>query len=180
MRTDIVLTVTGPDRVGIVEEVTGTLLDLDGNVEASRMARLGGEFAILSLVALPEDRVESVASAFEGLVARGYRVTAGPAQPEADVSHEGWPAFHIRVEGADHEGIIHEIAAGLAGRGITIESAETSTSAASLSGTPLFSMAATVLVPPELPEGEWRDDLGHAADRSNVDVTVTPAVGGAR
>ncbi len=54
MRTDIVFTLTGTDRIGIVEEVTGVLLGLEGNVETSRMVRLGGEFALLMLVSLPD------------------------------------------------------------------------------------------------------------------------------
>jgi len=56
MAKDIVLTLTGRDRVGIVEEVTGVLLGLGANVGTSRMTRLGGEFAILSLVSLPSSR----------------------------------------------------------------------------------------------------------------------------
>ena len=177
MRTDIVVTLTGPDRVGIVEEVTGVLLDLDGLIEASRMARLGGEFVILSLVSLPEHNVAGIDAAFAKLAAEGYRVASGPALREVAPAHEGWGAYRIQVHGADHEGIIHEIAAGLARRGITIESAESTTTAAPLSGTPLFSMDAIVLVPPALPEPDWRADLTEAASRSNVDVTVSAAGG---
>ena len=57
MRTSIVLTLTGPDRVGIVEDVTGILLAVDANVDTSRMAHLGGEFAILMLLSMPAERV---------------------------------------------------------------------------------------------------------------------------
>ena len=49
MRKNIVFTLTGSDKIGIVEEVTKVFLDHNGNVETSRMARLGGEFAILML-----------------------------------------------------------------------------------------------------------------------------------
>jgi glycine cleavage system transcriptional repressor len=50
MRNHLVYTLTGSDRIGIVEEVTKMLLDHGGNVETSRMVRLGGEFAMLMLV----------------------------------------------------------------------------------------------------------------------------------
>jgi glycine cleavage system transcriptional repressor len=174
---DIILTLTGPDRVGIVEEVTSALLDLGGNVEASRMARLGGEFAILSLVSLPEDGAARVDAALAPLVAQGYRLTVGPAAAGAAPARAGWAAYRIEVAGADHEGIIHDVAAGLARRGITIESAETATSAAAVSGLPLFSMVALVLVPPAASDDDWRADLTEAASRSNVDITATPAGG---
>ena len=46
MRKNLVMTVTGNDRIGIVEEVTGLVLSFEGNVDASKMARLGGEFVM--------------------------------------------------------------------------------------------------------------------------------------
>ena len=57
MQRNLVLTLTGPDRIGIVEGVTKLLVDRDGNVEMSRMARLGGEFAILMLVSYRPTRL---------------------------------------------------------------------------------------------------------------------------
>lgn len=39
MPTNIVLILTGPDRVGLVEAMTKHLLDRGGNVETSRMTR---------------------------------------------------------------------------------------------------------------------------------------------
>jgi glycine cleavage system transcriptional repressor len=175
MQTDIVLTFTGPDRVGIVEDVTAVLLELEGNVGASRMAHLGGEFAILSLVSLSAAKLARFDEAFAALAAEGYRVIYSETVHAELPVHEGWKPYRIEVRGADHEGIVHEIAAGLAHRGITIESAETNTSAAPITGTPLFSMIAVVLVPPELEDVLWRGDLMEAAGRSNVDIDVTPA-----
>jgi glycine cleavage system transcriptional repressor len=177
MRSDIVLTLTGPDRVGIVEEVTGILLGLGGNIETSRMARLGGEFAILMLLALPSERVAELEGAFAHLVEQGYKTTVDSTKPEIGV-HEGWLRYRILVTGADHEGIIHEVAHGLAGRGINIESAETGTTLAPVSGTPLFFMTAEVVVPPELAGKGWEGDLQKAAALANVDIEVQPVVAG--
>jgi glycine cleavage system transcriptional repressor len=173
MRTDIVLTLTGPDRVGIVEEVTAALLGVGGNVESGRMARLGGEFAVLMLVSVPADDVDGLDAAFATLTGHGYTMAYRRSQPAAPAAHAGWPAYRVDVEGADHEGIIHEIAHGLSARGIQIESAETTTSPASLSGTTLFSMTALVLVPPALAEADWQAELTEAGHRSNVDVAIS-------
>jgi glycine cleavage system transcriptional repressor len=175
MRTNIVFTLTGPDRVGLVEEVTRLMLDLGGNVETSRAVRLGGEFAILMLVTLPAENVAGLDSAFLHLTSSGYRMTIGETEDTYEAAHRGWRPYRIEVNGADHEGIIHEIARGLSQRGINIESMETGTSAASVSGTPLFHMNALVVVPPELPEGQWLPELHEAASQANVDVDVSPA-----
>ena len=45
MRKNIVLTLAGHDRIGIVERITKEVLNGGGNIVGSRMARLGGEFA---------------------------------------------------------------------------------------------------------------------------------------
>ena len=74
--------------------------------------------------------------------------------------------------GADHEGIVHEIAQGLSGQGISIESMETGVAEAPVSGTPLFSMTALVVVPPHLGESEWIGVLAEAGNQANVDIEV--------
>ncbi|HEY3318141.1 MAG TPA: ACT domain-containing protein [Coriobacteriia bacterium] len=173
MAAQIVFTLTGPDRVGLVDEVTELLLDLGGNVETSRMMRLGGEFAMLMLVSLPDVELAKLDASLAHLTGAGYKVTASRTEERPD-EHAGWLPYRIEVMGADHEGIIHRIAHGLSRRGINIESAETETKQAPVSATPLFSMTTLVLVPPELAEPDWRVELEEAAQRANVDVTVKP------
>lgn len=173
MRNEMVLTLTGPDRVGIVEEVTRVLARAGGNVSTSRMARLGGEFAIIMLVSLPAEGAAQ--AAFGDLEAEGYSVVLRPVKATTEPDHAGWPAYRIEVCGADHEGIVHEMAAGLSALGISIESIETSTVSAPQSGTPLFTMLAHVVVPPALDESEWTGAVREAGNRSNVDVIVVPS-----
>src|SRR4051812_22080239 len=124
MPTNFVLTLTGPDRIGIVEEVTGLLLEFGGNVETSRMARLGGEFAVLMLVSMPAGRLSGLDEGLEVLTARGYKVTTTVAGGTYAEAHPGWHPYRIEVHGADHEGIIHEVAHYLSGYGISIESVD--------------------------------------------------------
>lgn len=174
MTARIVLTLTGPDRVGIVEDVTRALLGVGGNVESSRMARLGGEFAIIMMVALPEAHVEAVDGALAPLVAQGYTVghqTCAACTP----SHDGWDTYEISVEGADHEGIVHDIASGLSQQGISIESMETGIVEAPVTGAQLFTMRAVVVVPPAVADSQWIAAVQQAGDRANVDVDVTKA-----
>ena len=54
MQKSFVITITGDDRVGIVDDVTKIILAHHGNVDSSRMARLGGVFAMLFLVSTAE------------------------------------------------------------------------------------------------------------------------------
>lgn len=171
MSSNIVFTLSGPDRVGLVEDVTRTFLELGGNVGTSRMTRLGGEFAMLVLVSLPEDSAEATEAAFQPFVDQGYRVTLTPAR-QVEAAYDGWAAYAVSVTGADHEGIVHEIAAQLSRAGINIESMETGATEAPVSGTPLFMMSAKVLVPPTLAEADWVAALDEAARRTGVDIEV--------
>ncbi len=175
MRTNIVLTLTGADRVGIVDEVTQLLFDLGGNVETSQMARLGGEFAILMLVSMPAEQISRLDQAVQHLLARGYKVTFTQTQQTYAETYAGWMPYQIEVEGADHEGLIHEIAHALSQSGITIEAMETGTVRAANSGTILFTMAASVLVPPAVAKQDWIGALEEVAHGLKLDLQVTPA-----
>src|SRR3954468_15088878 len=99
MQRNFVLTLTGPDRIGIVDQVTRLLLDRGGNVETSRMVRLGGEFAILMLASLPADQFLGLDRDFEPLTAQGYKMTTTQAEPAAAAeAHAGWLPYRIEVQ----------------------------------------------------------------------------------
>ena len=173
MRTNIVLTLTGADRIGLVEEITKLLLELGGNVETSRMARLGGEFVILMLVSIPAEQLADLDRDVEYLITQGYKVTTSQTAQTYAEAHPGWLSYQIEVQGADHEGIIHQVARHLSQRGINIESMDTGTAPAPISGTPLFTMTALVAVPPNLPGQDWQVALEEVERQLNVDISVS-------
>jgi len=175
MRNNLVFNLTGPDRIGIVEDVTQMLLEHDGNVETSRMVRLGGEFAILMLVSIPIDNVAALGKAVESLRAEGYTITIGQTDQTYADQYRGWLPYHIELQGADHEGIVHEVARYLAQRGINIEAMETALVAGAMSGVPLFTMTAQVVVPPALVEQDWVAELEGVGQHLNVDIQVSTA-----
>jgi glycine cleavage system transcriptional repressor len=177
MRTNIVFTLTGTDRIGLVDNITELLLGLDGNVETSRMARLGGEFAVLMLVSLPADQVAAIERRFETLTAQGFKVTVSQTESGPSGAQAGWQPYQIEVEGADHEGIIHEIAHHLSQRGINIESMDTGTQPAPISGTPLFTMKALVAVPPSLAGQDWESALAEVGHHLDVEIRVKAGQG---
>lgn len=171
MQTNLILTLTGADRVGLVEAVTKVVLDHGGNVETSRMSRLGGAFAILMLVSISAAQATTLQHEFESLVGQGYKVTL--SQTTQTETHVGWLPYQIEVNGADHEGIIHHVAQSLAQCGINIESMDTETTSAPMSGAPLFSMTAMVVAPPSVSGADWEADLLHVARQLNVDIVIS-------
>jgi glycine cleavage system transcriptional repressor len=173
MPNNFVLTLTGPDRIGIVDRLTKLLLDRGANVETSRMARLGGEFAILMLVSMPAEQSARLEHDLQTLVAEGYKVTTTQAAQSYAELHRGWLACCIEVAGGDHEGIIHQVAHYLSERGINIESVDSQTTPAPLSGAPLFTMTAQVVVPPDLAGTDWEGGLARLGSHLNLEVRVS-------
>jgi glycine cleavage system transcriptional repressor len=171
MPKSIVLTLTGHDKVGIVDSVTSVIAKRDGNVESSRMARLGGEFAMLMLISLPDNEFDNLEQDFQQLRKEGYQVTLLQTE-DVSKKYAGWLSYEIEVTGADHEGIIHDISHHLAVQGINIESMDTSSTPAPMSGTPLFMMKGVVLVPPQLHYHVWSNALEEIGDKLNVNVKV--------
>ena len=169
MSKNLVLTLTGHDKVGLVDYVTNVLVKHHGNVESSRMAHLGGEFAMLMLVTVSDQELAGVESDFQQLRDEGYLLSLMQTEDDSK-KYAGWIPYHIEVTGADHEGIIHEISHHLASQNINIESMDTSTSPAPMSGTPLFALKGVILIPPQLHFHVWNDALEDVCDKLNVNV----------
>lgn len=127
---------------------------------------------MLALVSLNETDLSTLEADLKKLRNEGFQITLLKTEDNHIGKYSGWLPYQIEVVGADHEGIIYEIAQHLAGQGINIEDMETTTAPAPMSGTPLFKMQATILVPPQLPFHKWSDSLEEIGDRLNVTVEV--------
>ncbi|MBI4768981.1 MAG: transcriptional regulator [Chloroflexi bacterium] len=172
MRKHLVLTVSGTDRPGIVGRLTQIVMSYSGNVEASRMAHLGGEFAVLMLVSAPEEQLGALREGVRQLRDEDFKVTTRPTQIGDSTRYAGYRPYQIGVTGADHEGIIHRIANYLAERQVNIESMDTGLGRAPMSGAPLFAMQAVMLVPPSMPEDELREALAHIGAEAGVEISL--------
>src|SRR6185437_14174651 len=87
MTPRVVLTAIGDDRPGLVEEVSGFVLERGGSIEESRMLNLHGQFAIAVLLAGSRDAlaaIEQEQGELEQTTSLHVRVTA--------VHEEGRPA----------------------------------------------------------------------------------------
>ena len=177
MTKRFVFTLAGSDKIGIVDRVTQIIVQYAGNVESSKMARLGGEFAMLVMVACPSDQYDSLHTKLTGLQDDGFQVIFRQTDDVQDQSYKGWLPYKITVHGADHEGIVHNITHILSKNNINIETMDTQIIHAPMSGTPLFSMVAIVLVPPEVTFKSWRDSLDILSIESNFAIDIAPYTG---
>jgi glycine cleavage system transcriptional repressor len=169
----LVLTAVGPDRPGLVNDLSSLVCDAGASIEDSRMAILGGEFAMILLIHGPAGVIERVKEVGPRLEAE---LGLGCILKETSPPHSAtdYLAYRIEVSGADRPGIVHAIAEILARRGINVASLESRLSYAPFSATPLFVLDATLQVPSKTALAELRRELSATCDEENLDFRLEP------
>jgi glycine cleavage system transcriptional repressor len=168
----LVVTTVGPDRRGTVEKITEVVVNQQANIEESRMARLGGEFAVIMLLSLPGEKEEDLLAGLDTLKEDNLTVITRRTNLSRLELFQGFVPYEISVIGADHEGIVHRVAHYLASEKIQVETMDTQVSRAPTTGTPIFSMQAMVEAPPELTLPKLRHKLSDLSDELGVDIEV--------
>ena len=180
MRKQLVLTASGRDRPGILEEVTRLIVKHDGNVESGRFQRLGGDFAMMMFVTAPEDEIDALRGTLSELHFVKFDVQTRLSEVTDGEDETGATVCSITVVGADHMGIIYQVTRYLADQGVNVESMATEVAAAPMSGTPLFTMSAVVRVPHKLSIEDLREALDFIGDEVGVDTEVQTELPGDR
>jgi glycine cleavage system transcriptional repressor len=75
----------------------------------------------------------------------------------------------------DHPGIVYQISAVLSSLGINIESMETKTYSAPVSGTPIFQLEANLAVPSRSNINQLRQRFSEMQREENIDIELSPA-----
>ena len=171
MKTQLVLTVIGEDRPGLVEAVSEVVMAAGANWEASRMAHLGGRFAGMLLVTVDSERAAQLEAALNELPARGMRVIVERAG-EGGTGSTGMRRLRLELVGNDREGIIRDISRVLATRGVNVEELRTECDSAPMSGSPLFRLVADLSSPEAVLLDELREVLESLANDLMVDISL--------
>lgn len=174
--THVALVALGPDRPGIVAAATRVLKERGANIEDSRAAVLGGEFGLMLLASLDDGSSPDVAELTAALNdATGLRFIVVPTvSPEEHRKALALP-YRVIANTLDHEGVVNAITEALYAAGVNIISLETTVSNAPVTGTPVFSFAASVDVPAGMPVDSFRSALADTARRHNLDLEVHAA-----
>ncbi|MGD9679812.1 MAG: glycine cleavage system protein R [Candidatus Obscuribacterales bacterium] len=173
MGNQLLVTAVGEDRPGIVARVTEVLAGHGANLEASRMAILGGEFAAIMLVTGASDKLEAIKKDLSVLEKDGITISTKLTKPVSPEIYKDHVRCELSLRGADHEGIVHSVSSQLRDKKINIQSVETDVVGAPITGTPLFCMNATILVPPDLPVGKLKEELDEIARSQSVDIDLS-------
>jgi glycine cleavage system transcriptional repressor len=173
----LVVTAVGRDKRGTVEKITDVVVAHHANIEESKMARLGGEFAVIMLLSLSDENQDKIITGFEGLQTHGLVITCRVTDFSRLQKFRNYVPYVISVVGADHEGIVNHIAHYMALEQINIEEMDTTVTHAPNTGTPLFAMSAKVQVPPQLSLGQLRRKIEKVAEELDVDIDIKVPLG---
>jgi glycine cleavage system regulatory protein len=176
MMTDLVLTLLGPDRPGLVEAVAETIAAHDGNWLESRMAQLAGKFAGILRLEVPAEKTGSLMGALGRLEQRGLRIVIEPSTAGAAAARP--VTMEVELLGLDRPGLVREVSHLLAERGINVEELVTDRSSAPMSGEMMFRARAIVQVPSGVDLGALRAGLERLAGDLMVEIRLAePATG---
>lgn len=171
MNFHLVFSLLGADRTGLVDQLSKAVTESGGNLEASRMAVLGSEFAVMMLVAVEASHREALEQAVRE---RANELQMSVQVKETRPPHEtaARRVVTVDVTGADHEGIVHPVVNWLASQGCSITSLTSHVSPAPHTATMLFSMSLLVEAPSALSAVEMQRRLTVVGDGLNVGVEV--------
>jgi len=162
MNCDLIMTVLGPDRAGLVNGLAKTVADHGGNWLESRMARLAGQFAGIARIQCPEESVEGLVAALDlpDLNIQVVRESAKESSNQLMVS--------VEVMGNDRPGIVRELTTAIAQAGGNVEEFTTGLESAPMSGHPMFRARGLI----SLGEGGRVEALREAIEELGEDLTV--------
>jgi glycine cleavage system transcriptional repressor len=170
----LILTAIGPDQVGLVQKISEFISRHGCNIEDSKMAVFCGEFAVIVLIS--GDCVKLVK------VARDYReietetdLAISIKTPSTRKATDSFLPYRLTASCMDHPGIVYQLSAILSGMGVNIESMETKTYAAPVSGTPIFQLEADLSVPTRTNIGALRERFAEIQKEENIDIDLTAA-----
>ena len=170
----LVISAQGKDRPGIVNTLSKAALDSGCNITNSRMAVLGGEFALILLINGSEQAIATLQQRLPALEKElQLSITAKSTTPRAVAQR--WMPYRVEVVSMDHPGIVHPITEFFSQQKINIEELETETYAAPHTGATMFALWMTVAVPDSVSINQLRETFIDFCDELNVDASFETA-----
>src|SRR5262249_10970390 len=129
----LILTAIGPDQIGLVEKISKFISNRGCNIEDSKMAVFYGEFAIILLVSGDGHNLAKI-SDHHTEIERESGLKVNIKSPTPRKNPEFYLPYSLVASCMDHPGIVSQISGLLSGLSINIESLETTTYSAPVSG----------------------------------------------
>lgn len=170
METAYIITFIGDDRPGLVEALSRVIENNGGNWLESRLSQLGGKFAGLVLVSLPNDSGAALEADLKGLSDSGLSVRVTAASAVASVS--SGRTITLTVIGPDRLGIVREISRALARRQVNVVEMDSHVASAPMSAELMFSARIDAEIPADLDLDDLQDNLDEIANHMTLEIEL--------
>jgi glycine cleavage system transcriptional repressor len=170
----LIISAVGPDRPGIVGELTSYLHAGGANILDSRMVNLRGEFALMILLEASEEAANRFAHDLPPLARDMGLNLFVSAQAAAARPIEGLH-YRLKTYSMDQPGIVARLTNLLRQHGVNIEELVGRQESAAFAGSPLFMTEIRLTVPPSVPLRKLREELETLCNELNCDVDLEPA-----
>lgn len=167
---ELVLTIIGRDRAGVVASLADVVRFHDGNWKRSELAEIGGTFAGVVVVEVGDDRVDELLTNLLVLRDQGLHVTA--QQVEEPTAVPDTDEVRLRLTGDDRPGVVHEISSAIGAHGISISRLGTVTDLPGTDGGTRFEITVRMTVPVGTDLDAVLDSLGELASSSGIALDV--------
>lgn len=170
MTTSLVLTFIGPDKPGLVEQLSQSVAEHQGNWLESGLSRLAGKFAGILTVSVPSDQQESLKAALMKLEQEGFQISVESVEKIPE--YEAHQVLSLELIGHDKPGIVRDISQALAQRHIVMEHLNTELVSGSMSAEELFKAQVELIAPVDADLDDLQDALEEIASDLMVDLTL--------
>jgi glycine cleavage system transcriptional repressor len=169
----LIVTAVGPDRAGMVGELTAFVHEAGGNLLDSRMVNLRGEFAMMILLECPADAARKFEDEMPRVGERmGLNMSVRVLEKRGEVAR-GLP-FRLKTYSMDQPGIVAKLTGVLRENGVNIEELEARQESAAFAGGALFLTEMRLTVPADVALGKLRRELEAVGNELNCDVDLDP------
>lgn len=168
--TSLIVTLVGPDRHGIVSQLSERAERYGANWAASRLTRLAGEFAGTVHLEVPHGHADALVTALRELSSSGLQVVV--ARSSSASVPASLRAVELELVGDDRIGIVSTLTKILAERGVSIENLHTEILRSGVSGKQTFKIGAHLLLPASLSVDALRQELGALAHDMTLDIAL--------
>lgn len=171
-KNHLILTAIGPDQVGLVQKISEFISRHGCNIEDSKMAVFCGEFAVIVLISGESNNLIKIGRDYRAIETEtGLAISI--KTPAARTPPESFLPYRLTASCMDHPGIVYRISRVLSSLGVNIESMETKTSSAPVSGTPIFQLEAILAIPTRTNINLLRESFSEIQREENIDIELT-------
>ena len=163
-----ILTAFGSDQPGIVSALSGLIKQNGGNIEISKMTKMGDQFVMTLLITLTKTESDNIISKIKNNNILNIQI-----HPTVKLENKkSTYSKKIKLSGADNEGIVHSLTKKLARNNINIIDLDTFINMAPISATPLFNLNATIEIPQKLSKKSLKEIIDQHSTKLGVNINL--------